>query len=186
MDASGFEIVGILNKYDGFGVLRPVNFLSRKCTSAEQNYDTYDIELLAIVKIFKTWIHYLEGTAHPILLRCEHKNLENFTTTKVLSRRQACWSEVLSAYDFVIEHQKGMKNTADGPPRRPDYEGGYERPSAWLLPTEGASVTPYDELIEEIRSAKMQQDKHAEHDVDQYEINEQDFRVSPGVLTHEV
>jgi len=41
-DASGFAIAGILNQYDGFGILRPVNFNSRKCTGAEQNYDTYD------------------------------------------------------------------------------------------------------------------------------------------------
>jgi hypothetical protein len=27
-DASGFAIAGILNQYDGFGILRPVNFYS--------------------------------------------------------------------------------------------------------------------------------------------------------------
>jgi hypothetical protein len=30
-DASGFAIAGILNQYNGFGVLRQVNFYSRKC-----------------------------------------------------------------------------------------------------------------------------------------------------------
>jgi len=54
-DASGFAIAGILNQYDGFGVLRPVNFYSRKCSSAEQNYDTYERELLAIVDTLKQW-----------------------------------------------------------------------------------------------------------------------------------
>jgi hypothetical protein len=49
-DASGFAIAGILNQYDGFGTLRPVNFYSRECSPAEQNYDTYDRELLAIVE----------------------------------------------------------------------------------------------------------------------------------------
>ena len=34
-DASGFAIAGILNQYDGFGILRPVNFYSRKCSPAE-------------------------------------------------------------------------------------------------------------------------------------------------------
>ena len=47
-DASGFAIAGILNQYDGFGVLRPTSFYSRKCPPAEQNYDTYDRELLAL------------------------------------------------------------------------------------------------------------------------------------------
>jgi len=52
-DASGFAIAGILNQYDGFGTLRPVNFHYWKCSPAEQNYDTYDRELMAIVETMK-------------------------------------------------------------------------------------------------------------------------------------
>ena len=52
-NASGFAIAGILNHYDRFGILIPVNFHSRTCTGAEQNYDTYDRELLAIVETMK-------------------------------------------------------------------------------------------------------------------------------------
>jgi hypothetical protein len=52
-NASGFATAGILIQYDVFGVLRPVNFYSRKCSPAEQNYDTYDQELLAIVETLK-------------------------------------------------------------------------------------------------------------------------------------
>jgi hypothetical protein len=151
-DASGFAIAGILNQYDVFGVLRPVNFYSRKCSPAEQNYDTYDRELLAIVETLKQWWHYLEGANHKVLIRCDHKNLEYFQTSKVLSRRQARWSEVLSAYDFVIEHLEGSKNPADGPSRRPDYEIGYERPVARLLAT--VSVEPYDDLMPAIIAAQ--------------------------------
>ena len=99
-DTSGFAIAGILNQYDGFGVLRPTSFYSWKCTPAEQNYDKYDRELLAIVESFKHWRHYLEGARHQILVQCNHKNLEYFTTTKMLSRRQARWSEILSSYDI--------------------------------------------------------------------------------------
>jgi hypothetical protein len=63
-DASGFAIAGILNQYDGIGTLRPVNFYCGKCSPAEQNYDTYDRELLAIVETMKQWRHYLEGGNH--------------------------------------------------------------------------------------------------------------------------
>jgi len=56
-DASSFAIAGILNRFDGFGILRPVNFYSRKCSAAEQNYDTYDWVLLAIVETMKQWRH---------------------------------------------------------------------------------------------------------------------------------
>jgi hypothetical protein len=96
-DASGFAIAGILNQYDGFVVLRPVNFHSRKCSSAEQNYATYDRERLAIVETLKQWRHYLDGANHKVLIRCDHKNLDYFQTSKVLSRRQARGSETLSA-----------------------------------------------------------------------------------------
>jgi hypothetical protein len=48
MEASGFTIAGSLNQYDGLGILRTVNFYSRKCSPAEHNCDTYKWELLAI------------------------------------------------------------------------------------------------------------------------------------------
>jgi len=153
-DASGFAIAGILNQFDGFGILRPVNFYSRKCSAAEQNYDTYDRELLAIVETMKQWRHYLEGANHKILVQCDHKNLEYFQTSKVLSRRQARWAEILSSYDIVIEHLEGKKNPADGPSRRPDYEIGYERPIARLLATLAATVEPYDDLLPAIKTAQ--------------------------------
>jgi len=151
-DVSGFAIAGILNQYDVFGVLRPVDFYSRKCSPAEQNYDTYDRELLAIVETLKQWRHYLKGANYKVLIRWNHKNLEYFQTSKVLSRRQARWSEILSAYDFVIKHLEGTKNPADAPSRRPDYEIGYERPVARLLAT--APVEPYDDLMPAIIAAQ--------------------------------
>jgi hypothetical protein len=151
-DASGFAIAGILNQYDVFGVVRPVNFYSRNCSPAEQNDDIYDREPLAIVKTLTAWRHYLEGTNYKILIRCNHKNLEYFQTFKVLSRRQARWSEILSAYDFVTEHLEGSKNPADGPSRRPHYEIGYERPVARLLAT--VSVELYDVLMPTIIDAQ--------------------------------
>jgi len=152
-DASGFAIAGILNQYDGFGTLRPVNFYSRKCSPAVQNYDTYDRELLVIVEMMKQWRHYLEGANHRILIQCDHKNLEYFQMSKVLSRRQARWAEIVSSYDFVIEHLAGNRNPADGPSRRPDYEIGYERPTARLLATLTA-VEPHDDLLPIIKTAQ--------------------------------
>jgi len=144
-DTSGIEFAGILNQYDVFGGLRAVNFYSRKCSPAEQNYDTYDRELLAIVETLKQSQHYLEGANYKVLFRCHHKNLEYFQTSKVLSKRQARWSEMLSAYDFVIKHMEGSKIPADGPSRRPYYEIRYERPVAGLLGT--VPVEPYDKLM---------------------------------------
>jgi hypothetical protein len=124
-NASGFAIAGILKRFNGVGVLRPTSFYSRKCTPAEQNYDTYDREFLTIRVAMKQWRHHLEGARYKILIQCDHKNLVYFQTTKVLSRRQARWAKILSAYDFTIEHLDSTKNPADGPSQRPDYEEGY-------------------------------------------------------------
>jgi len=153
-DASGFANAGILNQFDGFGILRPVNVYARKCSAAEQNYDTYDRELLAIVQTMKPWRQHLEGRNHKILVQCDHKNLEYFHTSKVLSRRQAKWAEILSSYDIVIEHLEGKKNPADGLSRRPDYAIGYERPIERLLAMLAATVEPYDDLLPAIKTAQ--------------------------------
>lgn len=53
IDASGDAHGLVLEQSDNTGRLRPVAFYSRKFTSAEQNYDTHDRELLAIVEGFR-------------------------------------------------------------------------------------------------------------------------------------
>jgi hypothetical protein len=60
-DVSGFATSGILNQYDDFVVLRPVNCYTLHFSSAEHNYDTYDRELLAIVETLKQLQYYLKG-----------------------------------------------------------------------------------------------------------------------------
>ena len=81
-DASGFAVAAILSQPGTPMVGRrsdahwhPVAFWSRKMTLAERNYDTHDQELLAIVKSFKRWRHYLEGSRHPIVVLVDHTNL---------------------------------------------------------------------------------------------------------------
>ena len=70
--------------------------------AAELNYDVHDKELLAIFEAFRSWRHYLEGTPLPVDVVTDHKNLEYFSTTKMLTRRQARWSEFLSQFNMVI------------------------------------------------------------------------------------
>ena len=53
-------------------------------TAVELNYDTHDKKLLTIFEAFKIWQYYLKGLAYPIDAVIDHKNLEYFSTTKVL------------------------------------------------------------------------------------------------------
>ena len=51
-----------------------------------------------------------------------HNNLTNFLTKKTLSRRDACWWEILSAYHLKILHRPGRLNPANAPLRQPNYK----------------------------------------------------------------
>ncbi len=108
-DASDFALGGVLSQKDEEGNLRPVAFHSRKLNPAEQNYEIYDKELLAIVDCLQTWRSYLIGPAQPTLILTDHRNLEYFMTMKQLNQRQARWSLKLADYDFVIVYRPGKE-----------------------------------------------------------------------------
>ena len=80
---------------------------SRWVDLAYDNYDTYDKELLVIFEAFKIWWHYLKGLAYFINIVTDHKNLEYFSTTKMLIQRQVQWSEYLSQFNLVIKFYSG-------------------------------------------------------------------------------
>ena len=84
-DASDYTLAAILSAYDMEGALHPITFHSHTFTSPELNYDVHDKELLAIFEAFKWWRHYLEGSAKPINVITNHKNLEYFSMTKLLT-----------------------------------------------------------------------------------------------------
>src|SRR6202790_139498 len=85
-DASDYAIAAILSITLPDSEIHPVAFHSRTLSAPELNYDTHDEELLAIFEVFKKWWHYLEGSAIPIDVVTDHKNLEYFSTTKLLTR----------------------------------------------------------------------------------------------------
>jgi len=80
-----------------------VAFHSHTFNATELNYNIYDKELLAIFEAFKKWRHYLEGTLAPVEVFTDHKNLVYFCEPKVLSRRQARWSEFLLQFNLIIK-----------------------------------------------------------------------------------
>ena len=90
----------------------PIAFFSRKMIPVKTWYETYDGELLAIVKAFKTWCHYLKACKHEILVLTDHNNLYCFMDIKSLSSRQVCWAQKLSLYYFKINYYQGKVNVA--------------------------------------------------------------------------
>ena len=111
-DASDYALGVILSTIDpSDNQVHPIAFHSRTFTSRELNYDVEDNELLANFEAFKSWHHYLEGTPTPIDIITDHKNLEYFLTTKVLTWRQARWAEFLSQFNLVIRFRPGKLGT---------------------------------------------------------------------------
>ncbi len=119
-DASDYACGAVLKQPDteNPALLHPVAFFSSKHSPAEINYDVYDKELLGIISAFEEWRAELEASNHPVLVHCDHKNLEYFRSSKVLSRRQARWSEFLARFNFKIQYLKGERNEADALSRR--------------------------------------------------------------------
>ena len=104
LDYTFTAILSIVNKDNEVHLIA---FHSHTFTIVELNYDIHDKELLAIFKAFKIWWYYLEGLAYPINIVTDHKNLEYFSTTKVLTQRQAQWSKYLSQVNLIIRLHPG-------------------------------------------------------------------------------
>jgi hypothetical protein len=135
-DASDYALAAILSQVKANREIYPVTYLSRTFSDTKLNYDTHDKELMAIYKAFKTWRHYLEGTEVLIDVVTDHKNLEYFCTTRILSRRQAWWSTFLSGFNMVIRFCPGCLGTKPNAlTRRPDlYPKGEGKPYGTVNP----------------------------------------------------
>ena len=82
LDYALAAILSIVNKDNKVHL---VAFHFHTFTTAELNYNIHDKELLAIFEAFKIWQYYLEDLAYPIDIVMDYKNLEYFSTAKVLT-----------------------------------------------------------------------------------------------------
>jgi len=101
-NASDYALAAIISMQTLEGKLHPIAFHSHTFTSAELNYNVHKKELMAIFEAFKHWRHYLEGSALPIDVITDHKNLEYFYTTKLLTQGLAHWSKYLLQFNLII------------------------------------------------------------------------------------
>lgn len=108
-DASNVAIGGTVNQLQD-GCFRPLAFFSRKLSSTEQRYSTYDRELLAIYATIQKFSYLLEGrkftiyTDHRPLVYVFTKMKDNF------SPRQIRQLSFISQYSTTIKYVKGELN----------------------------------------------------------------------------
>ena len=84
-DASDYTLAAILSTASPTdNQVHLIAFHSWTFNSVELNYDVHNKELLAIFEAFKVWHHYLKGSPTLVDIVADHKNLECFSTTKLL------------------------------------------------------------------------------------------------------
>lgn len=156
-DASDYALGAIISIQTDSGEIHPVAFHSRTFSAPELNYDTHDKELLAIFDAFRVWRHFLEGSAIPIDVVTDHKNLEYFSTTKVLTRRQARWSEYLSQFNLVIRFRPGRLGAKpDSLTRRWDvYPKGGDSDYATVNPSNFRPMFTQEQLSVSLRATEL-------------------------------
>ena len=63
--------------------------MSKKMTSAEQNYTITEKEMVAIIQAVKEWRKSLKGSKTRAVIITNHKNLTYFQEAKITNRQQA-------------------------------------------------------------------------------------------------
>ncbi|GBM55290.1 Transposon Ty3-G Gag-Pol polyprotein [Araneus ventricosus] len=108
-DASDTAIGEVLQQYEN-STWKPIAFYSKKLNDTQQNYSTYDRELLGIYLSVKHFKHYLEGstftiyTDHKPLIFAFHQKLDK------AAPRQARQLNYISQFSTDIKYIKGENN----------------------------------------------------------------------------
>ena len=90
--------------------LQSLGFMSKKMTSAEQNYTITKKEMLAIIQAVKEWRKYLERSKIRAEIITDYKNLTYFQEAKITNRQQARWALEIKDVPYYITYSKGEEN----------------------------------------------------------------------------
>jgi len=110
VDTSGYVVGAVLLQHKEDGKKHPIGYYSTTLNKVQQNYDIYNLELLAIVMALWNWRPLLAGSPHKIIIYSDHLNLQYWRSPQKISRRVAREVLELSKYDFKIRHVPGKQN----------------------------------------------------------------------------
>ncbi|GFY00394.1 hypothetical protein TNCV_1664331 [Trichonephila clavipes] len=89
------------------GKLHPVYYMSKKTNTAEEKYDSYELEVLAIINALKKFRVYLLGQHFKIVTDCSA--FQKTMQKEELITRIARWALQLEKFDYEIERRAGSR-----------------------------------------------------------------------------
>ena len=119
-DASTQSIGVCLCQKDDNGHFMPIAYCGRSLKSHEKNYSITKLELLATVFAITYFQVYLAG--HQFTLLTDHSPLTSILKQKTLTPQLARFSLLIQSFDFTVEHQKGLLNSAADVLSRREYQ----------------------------------------------------------------
>ena len=108
-NTSKYASGAVLTQCDANGDQHPIAFILKTFSLTKRNYEIYDRELLAIIRVLEEWRHYIQGSPHTTTILSNHKNLMYYREARKLNHRQARWSLYLSEFDIKLVHTLGTK-----------------------------------------------------------------------------
>ncbi|XP_073119633.1 uncharacterized protein [Henckelia pumila] len=102
----GFVRVGIGDVLMQGG--KPVAYISETLSGVSLNYATYDKEFYALVRVLKTWQHYLRPKE--LVIHTDHESLKHLKGQQKLNKRHAKWVAFVETFPYVIKYKQGKEN----------------------------------------------------------------------------
>ena len=109
-DSSDGVIAGVLSQQHPNEKWYPLGFYSHVLNGHEPNWEIHDKELYAIVEAFRLWRPELMSATYRVKVYSDHRSLEYFMSTKMLTAKQVRWMELLSDFNFQIVYTAGKDN----------------------------------------------------------------------------